>query len=175
MKKILLLVFLGFSLTGFSQTYTLSSESKVTIDGTSTIHDWTVTAHKMDGNLEVQEGTPTQINFEVSVADIISERGATMDKKMHNALKREEHPKVIFELQEVKDASTLFGTMLIAGVEKSVEVNTEVASEEDLMTFKGSKKIILQDFEMEPPTAMFGQIVVGDEVTVNFDLVFKKE
>lgn len=173
MKRILVFLFLGFPLVGFSQSYTLSSDSKLTIDGTSTIHDWTVTANKIEGSLEAQDGIPTEITFEVSVAEIISERGATMDKKMHDALKQEDHPKVYFKLQDVKDTSTLVGTISIAGVEKSVEVNVEMISKEDLINFKGSKKIILQDFEMEPPTAMFGQIVVGDEVTVNFDLVFK--
>ena len=43
------------------------------------------------------------------------------------------------------------------------------------MKLKGAKEITLQDFSMTPPTAMFGQIVVGDKVTVNFDLVFVKE
>jgi hypothetical protein len=35
-------------------------------------------------------------------------------------------------------------------------------------------KIVLQDFTIEPAKAMFGQIIVGDEVTVNFDLIFSR-
>jgi polyisoprenoid-binding protein YceI len=34
------------------------------------------------------------------------------------------------------------------------------------------KKIALEDFGIKPPTAMFGQIVVGDTVVVKFELIF---
>lgn len=173
MKRLFLLPFLVFLNLAFGQeAYTLGAESTLTIDGTSTIHDWTVTANKMTGTLTATEGTPKEISFEVNVADIQSERGATMDKKMHDALKKEEHPKVSFALKEVKGASTLVGTLTIAGIEKEVEIDTELTVE-DAVRIKGEKKITLQDFSMKPPTAMFGQIVVGDEVMVKFDLLFK--
>jgi len=176
MKKTLSLFFcIGFSIAALAQdAYTLSSESKLTVDGTSTVHSWTVSANKMEGKLRVQEATPTAINFEVAVADIMSERGATMDKKMHAALKKEEHPKVSFALEQLKTTSTLVGMLTIAGTEKNVEIDAEITSDGGVMKIKGEKKIVLQDFGMEPPTAMFGQIIVGDEVIVKFDLVFSK-
>lgn len=175
MKSILLFLFLGFSAIGLAQeTYKLSEESKLTIDGTSTVHDWTVAANKMEGNLKVKDNAPVAIQFNVAVADIISERGAAMDKKMHKALKKEEHPKVSFALTEVKNTSVLVGTLSIAGTKKDVEINADIVAEGNLLKLKGAQKIILQDYGMEPPTAMFGQIIVGDEVTVNFDLVFEK-
>ena len=57
---------------------------------------------------------------------------------------------------------------------KGVEIDAEIISDTDVMKIKGEKKVILQDYGMEPPTAMFGQIIVGDEVIVKFDLVFEK-
>ncbi|WP_171037010.1 YceI family protein [Maribacter algarum] len=176
MKKILaLFLFFGFSMVGLAQdSYNLSSESKLTIDGTSTAHSWTVSANKMEGNLMQQNESLIAINFKVAVADIISERGAAMDKKMHAALKKEEHPKVSFVFEQLKNTSTLFGALTIAGMTKNVEITAEIASEGNTMNIKGGKKIVLQDFGIEPPSAMFGQIVVGDEVNIKFDLVFKK-
>ena len=47
-------------------------------------------------------------------------------------------------------------------------------NQEGNIQIAGKHKITLQDYNMEPPTAMFGTIVVGDDVTVNFDLVFAK-
>jgi polyisoprenoid-binding protein YceI len=94
---------------------------------------------------------------------------------MHAALKKEEYPKVVFELEEVKNTSTLTGSLTIAGTKKEVEIEAEMVLEGTSMKLKGVKEITLQDFSMTPPTAMFGQIVVGDKVTVNFDLVFVKE
>lgn len=175
MKKILLLFFIGFSASILAQdSYTVSSESKLTIEGTSTAHSWAVTANKVEGNLKVQNASSTEINFEVAVADIKSERGPTMDKKMHAALKKEEYPKVFFVLEQIKNESILVGMLTIAGMEKSVEIAAEITVDEDIVKIKGERIIVLQDFGIEPPSAMFGQIIVGDEVTVKFDLLFEQ-
>lgn len=172
MKKIIVL-FLAFVAFGSAQeTYRLAGKSSLTISGSSTVHDWTVSANAMNGTLSAAKNTPKEITFEVAVADIQSERGPTMDNKMHSALKRAEHPTITFTLNEVKGTSTLVGTLRIAGVEKKVDLETEITSLANGLALKGETKIILQDYGIEPPTAMFGQIIVGDEVSVTFDLVF---
>jgi len=176
MKNVFLILFAScFTLVGFAQeTFTLSADSKLTIDGTSTVHDWTVTANTMDGSVKTEENSPKEINFNVVVADIKSERGATMDKKMHAALGKDSSPKVIFDLKEVKNQSTLVGTLNIAGNEQDVEIKGKIDASEDRISISGEHGITLEDFNIEPPTAMFGQVIVGDKVIVKFDLIFKK-
>lgn len=175
MKKAVLLLFLSVACIGLAQeTYTFSSDSKLTIDGTSTIHDWTVVANSMTGSVTAEESVPKTIEFEVSVAEIISERGATMDKKMHDALKKEEHPKISFNLTEVKNSTNLKGNLNVAGQEKAVEIPVKMNADNESLKISGEYAITLQDYGIEPPTAMFGQIIVGNDVTVKFDLVFSK-
>ncbi len=174
-KAVFLILFMSMSIVGFSQTtYALASESSLQIEGTSTVHSWVVTANTLHGNLKATGKDLKEIDFEVEVADIKSERGATMDKKMHAALKKEEHPKVFFKLKEVKNSAVLVGELNIAGQEKTVEIPVQITEEGDALKIAGEHTIKLQDYNMQPPTAMFGQIVVGDDVTVKFDLVFKK-
>ena len=48
-----LLVVFCFSVGWSQENYSLSSESKLTVDGTSTLHDWTVTANTCNGALVV--------------------------------------------------------------------------------------------------------------------------
>lgn len=155
--------------------YTLSAESKLTIEGTSTIHDWTVTANTMEGALKADGMAPREIDFQVTVADIKSERGATMDKKTHNALKFESNPKVIFTLKEVKNESSVVGTLSMAGKKKEVEIPAKIVASGGTLKISGEYPITLLDWDIEPPTAMFGQVIVGDDITVKFDLVFTKE
>jgi len=176
MKNILFtLFFICIFYTGFAQeTYTISDASKLTIDGTSTVHDWTVTANSLSGTVKAEGDAPKEIDFQVAVADIKSERGATMDKKMHAALQKETHPQVKFALKEVKDESTLVGTLTIGGNSQDVEITTEINASGDNLKIKGEYGMVLKNFDIEPPTAMFGQVVVGDDVTVKFDLVFMK-
>lgn len=175
MKKVIALFFLSFAFIGFAQeAYTLSPDSKLTIDGTSTVHDWTVLANSISGSITAEEGLPKTIEFEVSVADIQSERGAAMDKKMHAALKKEEHPKISFNLTEVKNTTNLAGKLNIAGQEKAIEIPVKMNADDGSLKISGEYAITLQDYGMEPPTAMFGQIIVGNDVSVKFDLVFSK-
>ena len=176
MKRIRITLLLAFfSAVTFAQdSYALGQESKLTIDGTSTVHDWTVTANTMSGTVLAESNAPKEINFEVAVADIKSERGSTMDKKMHAALQQESHPEVLFALKEIKDGSTLVGTLTVAGKTKDVEIDGTINSSGENLEISGEHNIVLKDYDIEPPTAMFGQVVVGDDVMVKFDLVFTK-
>jgi len=181
MKNLLFTLFVVFGINlGLSQeNYTLSTESVLTVDGTSTLHDWTVTANTCNGSLNIDAQVFKEISFEADVASIKSTRGATMDKKTHNALKKEEHPKVMFSATDVAfsegDNQSISGKLNIAGVAKDVVLSASVKNSAGNIRLMGNYKITLQDYNMEPPTAMFGSIVVGDDVTVNFDLVFAKE
>ncbi|SHI69951.1 YceI family protein [Pseudozobellia thermophila] len=175
MKYIITLVLVAYGFVLSAQDlYTLSDESTLTIDGTSTVHDWTVAAQKMVGELQLSDATIKEINFEVDVAEIKSERGATMDNKMHKALKKDEYPKITFVLTGLKDESTVVGNLTIAGKRNVAEIPVALNSSGNVVELSGEYKLVLQDFGIEPPTAMFGQIVVGDEVTVKFNLKFAK-
>jgi len=181
MKNLLFTLFVVFGINlGLSQeNYSLSSESVLTVDGSSTLHDWTVTANTCNGSLNIDAQVFKEISFEADVASIKSTRGATMDKKTHNALKKEEHPKVMFSATDVTfsegDNQSISGKLNVAGVEKDVVITASIKNAAGNIQLTGNYKITLQDYNMEPPTAMFGSIVVGDDVTVNFDLVFAKE
>lgn len=176
-NKFFLTAFLCTVLIGYSQeTYKLSESSLLTISGTSTVHSWTVTANSLQGSMSYTDDIK-DIRLRVPVADIKSERGAAMDKKMHGALKLEQHPEVIFTFQEIDNISGLSikGQLNIAGAEKPIDLRSEVLAVDNGYNIKGSQEIVLQDFGIEPPTAMFGQIVVGDKVTVNYNLTFVKQ
>ncbi|WP_373517812.1 YceI family protein [Pricia sp.] len=180
MKNTLLTLFLmGLTVSSFSQeTYKLSDTSVMTIDGSSSLHDWTVTANTMEGTVAENGESVTAVDFSVAVADILSDRAAAMDNKMHEALKKEEHPKVTFKVKDVNAAmgenQELKGKLNIAGVENDVSVPATITQKDGKLHITGERKIALKDYNIEPPTAMFGSIVVGDDVTVKFDLVFTK-
>ena len=180
MKNSFLLLFLiGSALVVRAQeSYTLSEESTLSIDGTSTVSDWTVIADAMEGSLQENSGAISSIDFSVPVADIKSGRAEAMDSKMHEALKQEEHPQVTFSIKDatspIEENLKLKGTMNIAGVENEVSVPVNITQKNGVVRISGERKISLQDYDIEPPSAMFGSIVVGEEVTVKFDLEFTK-
>lgn len=181
---------------GISQTvkYNVSEETTMTVSGTSTLHDWTSEVNEVKGFVEVdgkfgangkikKNSKIHLVNIAVPVKSIISPRGTTMDKKTYNALKSEEHPEIIFNLKESKitelngaDFSVeTSGDLTVAGITKQVAfpVAGKLISAEK-MSFTGAYKLNMTEYDMEPPSAMFGQIVTGEEVEIKFELIVNK-
>lgn len=187
---LLLIVFTAFG----QDKYVLTNESAIKVTGTSTLHDWEVVSDELAGNLMfVQKGKTKKnqpLKGEITTGDLTvvvkslkSERGETMNGKMHRALKYEEHPNVTFiltdpvSLESTKENSigkTLKGMLEIAGAEKNVEIEVAVLITNNDISIKGSKAFQLSDFEIEPPSAMFGQIETGNDIVISFDLGFSK-
>ncbi len=200
MKKTKFYLLLGILITfcshiyGQSINYSITDSTKMTITGTSTLHDWTSTVTQVNGFVEVDEKFAKNgkikkgdeiktVSIQVPVKSIVSPRGATMDKKTYEALKSEQHPEIIFKLEnnEVTSVSgesfsiNAKGQLTIAGVTKNVEFPVEgKLMSEQRISFSGAYKLNMKEYEMVPPSAMFGQIVTGEEVEIKFNLVVNK-
>ena len=119
----------------------------------------------------------------IPVLSIESPRGSTMDKKTYNALKYEEHPSIIFEVkndnmgQIIDKASNKFtlnvtGDLTAAGFTKEISVSLELQKlESNQLKVIGSYPLDMVDYEIEPPSAMFGQLKTGKDVTIEFELL----
>lgn len=148
---------------------------KVTIDGTSSLHDWTSEATKVvwKGIVTVDGGKVKDIKnvtVNIPVKNIKSEKGKTMDNKTYEAFKSDKFPNITFTLTQIAGEKAT-GTLAMAGSTKTItlDVNSKVLASGDVQ-FTGKQKLNMKDFKMDPPTAVMGTIKVGPEVTVNFDL-----
>ena len=192
MKYIFFLIATIFSLTVFSQQFELSPSSSFSVDGTSTLLDWTVRAQQFKGSSTIEskksasnvlkKGAITNIHLIIPVSSMISEKGSSMDNKMYRAFKMEEFPEITYTLSgpvefdvidtKTKTLSTI-GILYIAGVKKTIESEVEATFINKVLTLTGKVPLKLSDFDMERPSAMFGQIETHDDITVNFVLKFK--
>lgn len=152
---------------------------KMTIEGTSTLHDWAsdVTKLEADGSLDLSGSQLTGISsLKVSIPakGIVSPKGRIMDNKTYDALKADKYPNITFRLEKAtvngsKVQAT--GKLTIAGKTQTVALNaTSKVDGAGNITFSGSKTIKLADYDMEPPTALMGTIKTGEEVTVKYEL-----
>ena len=184
-------VILANSLVAIGQTtYKLQPPSSIEISGTSTLSDWVVKSQQISGEMTFTgstkgatstNGTVSNANATLDVLTIHSEKGETMDNKMYAALKNEEHPRITFSLTQPLKVMTAQSTMQatgdveLAGVKRPMTFALNLVSMADnSFRFKGTASLKLSDFSIEPPTAMFGQIETGDEITVQLDLTFAK-
>jgi polyisoprenoid-binding protein YceI len=158
--------------------YRQAGISTITIAGTSTMHDWTMTSQEaiLNAGLEVNpEGVLTKINS-VSVtipAESLKSGKSAMDKNAYNSLKTDKHRQITFQLTGAKLTNQNIlctGNLTIAGTTKPIEMEVTYDERSQGFNFKGSKKIKMTDYGVEPPTFMFGSIKTGNEITVMFDV-----
>ena len=194
-SKLILLAVLtfGVSLNMIAQTgyeIDFSQTEGFNITGTSTLHGWTVQVNKIGGEpgvLDTDFSTGSTIDdfyFFAEVATMDGGRGSSMNTKIKNALKAEEHPKIKFKQTSpatVKAGSgdTDFrilskGELTIAGNTKDVELLLSGKKMDgNKITLSGNVPLKFSEYSIEPPSAMFGQIVCGDDVEVNINLILK--
>lgn len=190
--SLLLCICIGAYTTVNAQSASLSitDQSKFEIDGTSTLTDWTVVANNVSGEIQLDGGevkfSPASIqgaSVRIPVAEMDGGRGKAMNDKILKALKSDTHPELIYELKQVTPTEEqeqgfipmeTQGTLEIAGVSKEVSIPVSATVMEDgILAFKGNYKMKFSEWSIEPPSAMFGQIVTGDEITIRFSLFVK--
>ncbi|MEO8564080.1 MAG: YceI family protein [bacterium] len=168
----------------------LQPQSRLWIDGSSTMKRWTCKAGAVNAIVEANgpnaiatlltgdKGVRT-VRVTVPAAQIDCDNG-TMNEHMRKALKLADHPSIDFRLTTYDVArnadgvtGTMTGTLSLGGVEKTITMKAEGKSEDAMLHITGSYPLNMKDYDLKPPTLMFGRIKVGETVTVNFDLLLK--
>jgi len=166
-----------------AQIFTVSPNSKATVIGTSTLHDWESDVENISGsgNLEF-EGTELKAisNMEIKflVESIESGKGK-MNSITYETLKSESHPYITYKVLGLKglkgDMATVSGNLSIAGETRRADVTGRVIKENGTIRIIGRKKIDMTQFNIEPPKAMFGTIVVGKDIDLDFNILLQKK
>ncbi|MEO8147734.1 MAG: YceI family protein [Bacteroidia bacterium] len=188
--KLCMLVFLGITgiNSAFAQTNYSVKSVKATVNGTSNLHDWEseITKIECKGTFQSVNNTLKTIKnvfVKIAVEGIKSKEGKIMDNKTYDAFNADKNPFItyIFSSAQVKtDAMRSVtieasGNLTMAGTTKLVSITAKgkVLANGDLQ-LSGSKKLKMTEYKMKPPSAVLGTIKVGDEITVNFELVLTK-
>lgn len=168
----------------------LEPASRLTVEGTSNLHDWSCSTSSLDASIRVQlpddEATPLplsvdQVSLAVPVAALEC-KNDKMNKNLTKALDASRHPKIAFRTSgplalPVPDArgrltATFRGQLTVAGVTKPIDLPVEaVRTADGSLRITGSKAFLMSQFGIDPPTAMLGVLKTANRVTVRFDLV----
>jgi hypothetical protein len=176
-------VLLLFSTTlSFAQGMYKTQQASVTMAGTSSLHDWTMTAEGFPctTSFVLENGRVTgakAVALTVPVKTLKSGKSA-MDKNAYSALKEDAHKQISYSLATTKlvgDKLVGTGSLTIAGVTKPIEIASLCTLQADQsIVCKSTVALKMTDFGVEPPSFMFGSITTGDNITLEFNLVFKK-
>lgn len=189
MKHLVLVVIIVMPFLGVSQiTYEIKSH-EIIIEGTSNLQSWTAEAEEASGNFEIsfEDGKIDGINnvsVRVDATSIKGSEGRRMDAKIYESLKTDTYPKIDFVLRDILSLAENPGTarvsangvLTIAGVSRLVELRTvgKVLPGGEL-EFTGTHSIAMTDYNVKPPTAMFGALRTGDEITFSYRVVLRAQ
>ena len=177
---ILAIAFALISLNSQGQSRYTQSSARMTISGTSSLHDWTMKSESTTCDAVFQinsQGDPLQlVSMVVSVPSESLKSGKSgMDKNAYSALKTDKNKQITFQLASGKiEGKTIrcVGSLTIAGTTKQIDVDaTYTILPDGSIQCKGSKKLAMRDYNVEPPSFMFGTVNTGNEITVSFEVV----
>lgn len=181
-KAVLLLLLVSFRIQTFGQAaYSLDVDPKLKVSGTSTIHDWEMTSNKASGvaHIVVDNSTLKDISFlevKVPARSLKSGKGA-MDSNACKALNTNQYPEITFELVETQriigQKVVVKGKLTVSGVSRVAVLNVDYKISGDDIHFSGEHAIKFSEFNIDPPTAVFGTIKTGDDLKLSFHVTFK--
>ncbi|WP_310993777.1 YceI family protein [Aequorivita marina] len=97
-----------------------------------------------------------------------------INQDFHEMLNTKAHPNIVLELTKItlnKDESAIAKVLItISGVKKEYSLPVAIFSS-PINRFVGSLKLNINDFNLEPPSKMFGLIKIKKDIDINFDLI----
>jgi polyisoprenoid-binding protein YceI len=161
------------SLLGQQKLIGTVNQSEVKITGTSSLHDWVEFAQEFTVSGVKEDQKITNLEIKIKTTSIESGHSSIMDGKTHEALKAQKFPVIMLRANELVISENKSiqgnGTLHIAGKEKAVPITTVIKDNgQDTLEVTGSIDIVMSEYGIDPPTAMFGTLTTGDKVTVHY-------
>ena len=195
--QVLILLAALFTIRGFLFSQTQSSlplaiqpASKLLLQGTSTMHDYSAKASVINGSIIVDSTAYQEkdwskflqkVDISVPVKGLLS-GDEKLDDNMHDALKAEDHENITYRMTNAVvahaggDTATLkiVGTLSVGGKEKETEmVVTLMKSQDGTLRIKGSTDLLMTDFDIDPPTFLF-VLTTDNKVKISFVLIMQE-
>jgi len=171
---------LTLQLNSVTAQYTLDQEvSFLYINGTSTLHNWTVVAEEMKGSMssKVESGRIKKIaSVQITVPVMALKSGkAGMDQNMYKALKADQFPQISYKLKSHSingSEIAVTGELTVAGITKIIKSKVTCQNAGKHIKSTGELTLTMSDFGIKPPEFLMGAFKTGDQVSMRFYLMF---
>lgn len=173
---------LSLSLSLSAQSlYQLTGNPELKVIGGSTIHDWEMVATSATGKAAIMLDRQSIQDIrmgEISMkATALKSGKGQMDNIAYKAMKTEKNPNIYFKLTSFKNLggnkAAVIGNLTIAGTTRPVTFQVQSLVRGEIVEVQGETHFNMTDFNIDPPTAMFGTIKTDDKVRIAFKTNFK--
>lgn len=172
--------------------------SKMKLDGTSTLHDWSVECGVIGGFMELDASFPNASAtaapnaVKAKVETIVPVRSLksgkkSMDAVMHDALKQQQHPRIEYKMLELTPtagaaaggSSSKFdarGALTVAGVTRTNTMPVTIERiDASKLKVSGSTALKMTEFGIKPPSpdipGLGSLIKTGDDIKLTFEWI----
>jgi len=174
----------------YEEQLALQPQSKLWVEGGSTVKSWSCQAADVRATVEASgtnavarlmtgEKSVQAVNVSLSSEKMDCGNG-TMNEHMRKALKTNESPTIAFKVssydlnREPNGVNgTMTGELTLGGTTKTITVPATGVMTDGALHVTGAYELAMSDYNLTPPSLMFGRIKVRDKVTVKFDLLLK--
>ena len=176
--------------TAANELLVLQPQSRLWIEGTSTIRGFSCKASEVKATVEANgpNAIPALLIGDKGITSVRvtvpAERmdcgNGTMNEHMKKALKVSDNPTIDFRVtsydvtrQADGITGTITGTLELGGVTRTISMDAIGKPQDGMLHVTGSYPLKMTDYGLKPPSLMFGRIKVAESVKVNFDLLLK--
>ena len=153
--------------------------ARLTIDGTSTMHDYSLVTTTLkvistlaEGVTLLQPGALQTFELQIPVNSFSSDKDG-LKKKMLETMKADKHPVITFALGDYTVEGAVVratGTLTVAGVAKPIDLELNVKETQTGLQVAGTRAVSMKEFGIKPPTMFMGMLKTNDQVTIKFEL-----
>ncbi len=176
--------------SGADSRLVLQPESKIWVEGTSTVRSYTCESSRLTANVAVDassariadlSGAVKGVSFSVPVASLDCGNN-TMDSHLRDALKASSNPDIRFRTTRHdvvangagKGRVQLAGRLSIAGQEQTINLTADATEQANgALRVRGQHALEMTNYGVTPPRLMMGTLRVHDPVVVHFDLLLR--
>jgi polyisoprenoid-binding protein YceI len=162
MRRYLLLLALLASAPLFAQS------TRLVLEGSSNVTDWRCESTALDVNAR-------EVHIPVKT---IRCGNRQMERDLYRALRSDSYPSIDFRftnMTRAADRATIRGNLSLAGTTRMIEIDAGVQRiARDRVRMQVRVPLRMTDFNVTPPTALFGIVKARNELVAQFDLVLQE-
>jgi hypothetical protein len=180
---------------------TFAPGASLELDGDSSLHRYSAKARRIEADVSLDDARAASASSSpdletlirghfvktfalVVPVDQLSSGEKGLDDNMRKALKGAQYKQIRFQMESYDVMSpspgsaafavTLHGRLSLAGVERRIDVVATCVRVRAGLRLSGSKELLMTDYQIKPPTLMFGAIKTADLITVKFNATLQK-
>ncbi|HEX4469342.1 MAG TPA: YceI family protein [Gemmatimonadaceae bacterium] len=165
-------------------------DSRLWLEGSSNVRDWRCDATSLDASIDLDDNTYDGMGSVERVRGVqvrvpayaLTCGRSQMDNIMYKALRADDEPEcrqivgnfdlVTREPGDPQGSLVMQGTLRVAGRERVVRVPVDVQQQRDgSLRAQGALPILMTDYGITPPKALFGVLRTDNRLVVKFDLI----